>query len=78
MIEAAAQFCSPGADVVWSRGRDTSDINDDVRGWFAAAGFTEVDYAALDTGSRPALGLMRYRGDPVDLVPGQRLFTFWR
>lgn len=45
----------------------------------AAAGFTEVTYAALETGSRPALGLMRYRGDhPGDLVLGQRLFTFWR
>lgn len=78
LIAAAAQFCSPGADVVWSRGRDASDRNDDVRAWFAAAGFAEVEYAALDAGSRPALGLMRYTGEPVDLVPGQHLFTFWR
>lgn len=78
LITATPQFCSPGALVVWSRGRDRSDINDDVRAWFAAAGFTELHYAALETGSRPALGLMRYSGDRVDLVPGQRLFTFWR
>lgn len=78
LIGASAQFCRPGARVVWSRGRDTSDINDDVRAWFATAGFIEVDYAALETGSRPALGLMRYGGEPVDLVPGRQLFTFWR
>lgn len=78
LIAATPQFCHPGAHVVWSRGRDTSDINDDVRAWFDAAGFTAVDYAAMDTGSRPALGLMRYSGKPVNLVPGRRLFTFWR
>jgi len=78
LITATPQFCSPGAHVVWSRGRDRSDINDDVRPWFAAAGFTELDYAELETGSRPALGLMSYIGDQVDLVRGQRLFTFWR
>ena len=26
----------------------------------------------------PALGVVRYAGPPVDLVPGQRLFTFIR
>jgi len=78
LIAAAAQFCRPDAHVVWSRGRDTSDINDDLRAWFATAGFIEVDYAALETGSRPALGLMRYGGGPVNLIPGQQLFTFWR
>ena len=78
LIGASAQFCRPGAHVVWSRGRDTSEINDDVRAWFATAGFIELDYAALETGSRPALGLMRYGGEPVDLVPGRQLFTFWR
>lgn len=78
LITAAAQFCRPDAHVVWSRGRDTSDINDDIRAWFVTAGFTEVDYAALETGSRPALGLMRYGGEPVALIAGQPLFTFRR
>ena len=78
LITATPQFCRPGAHVVWSRGRDRNDINDNARAWFADAGFTELDYAALETGSRPALGLTSYGGERVDLEPGQRLFTFWR
>lgn len=78
LISAAPQLCAPGASVVWSRGRDQRDINEDIREWFATSGFDEIDYAALDAGSRPALGLMRYAGHPVALVPGRQLFTFWR
>ena len=77
-IAAAPAFCSPGATLLWSRGRDRTDRNDAVRGWFADAGFTELDYASRDTGSRPALGAMRYDGEPRAVTPGRRLFTFLR
>ena len=30
-------------------------MNAAIRGWFADAGFSELDYATLETGSRPAL-----------------------
>jgi Putative methyltransferase len=77
-IRAAPQFCAPGATLVWSRGRDDSDRNAQIRGWFAAAGFTEIDYRTLDEGGRPAVGIVRYVGEPVELVPDRPLFTFFR
>jgi hypothetical protein len=77
-IAAAPQFCRPGATLVWSRGRDLNDRNDAVRAWFAQAGFTELDYTTRETGSRPALGAMRYDGAPQPLTPGRQLFSFWR
>jgi hypothetical protein len=77
-IAAAPQFCRPEATLLWSRGRDLNDRNDAVRAWFAAAGFTELDYATRETGSRPALGAMRYDGAPQPLIPGRQLFSSWR
>ena len=78
LISGSAQFCRPGATLLWSRGRDRDDRNDIVRERFAAAGFTELDYATRDFGSRPALGAMRYDGAPEPLRPGRRIFTFLR
>ena len=77
-IAAAPQFCSPGATLLWSRGRDQDDLNGEVRAEFTAAGFIELDYAAADLGSKPALARVRYHGPAVPLVAGQHLFTFWR
>jgi len=77
-IETTPQFCRTGATLLWSRGRQHGDRNDAVRAWFAAAGFVEVDYAARDTGEKPALGAVRYDGQPVALVEGRRMFTFLR
>lgn len=77
-IAAAPQLCAPGATLVWSRGRDGGDRNAEVRAWFAAAGFDEIAYRTLDEGTRPAVGIARYVGEPADLVTGQRLFTFIR
>ncbi|HWJ53622.1 MAG TPA: SAM-dependent methyltransferase [Propionibacteriaceae bacterium] len=77
-IEAAPQLCAPGATLLWSRGRDEGDLNAEVRARFAAAGFTELAYETLDRDGRPALGVARYDGPPVDLMPGQPLFTFIR
>jgi hypothetical protein len=77
-IAAAPQFCAPGATVLWSRGRDEGDLNAEVRARFTTAGFTELAYETLDRDGWPALGVVRYDGPPVDLVPGQSLFTFIR
>ncbi|MGI8459394.1 MAG: SAM-dependent methyltransferase [Propionibacteriaceae bacterium] len=77
-IMAAPSLCAPGATLLWSRGRHENDRNDLVRGWFAEAGFVELDYATREEGSRPALGAMRYDGEPVPCEPGRRLFTFVR
>jgi hypothetical protein len=64
--------------LVWSRGRERGDLNPSIRTWFAQAGFTELDYATLEQGSRPALGVMRFDGPPRPLEDGQRLFSFVR
>lgn len=77
-IRAAPQFCTPGGTLLWSRGRGRDDRNDAVRAWFADTGFTELDYAANDTGDRPALGAMRFDGEPDELDPGRALFAFLR
>ena len=74
-IAAAPQLCAPGALLLWSRG---GGDNAAVRERFAAAGFTELDYAARESGSRPALGAVRYAGPATPLVSGKRLFTFVR
>jgi hypothetical protein len=77
-IAWAPQLCAPGATVIWSRGRDRDDLNPQIRAWFAAAGFEEIDYVELDRDRRPALGAMRYVGEPIAEPIAGRLFTFNR
>ncbi len=77
-IDAAPQLCAPGATLLWSRGRNQADLNTEVRARFAAAGFSELVYETLEQDGMPALGVVRYAGPPVDLMPGRRLFTFLR
>lgn len=79
-IAASPQLCAPGATLIWTRGRggELADHNHDIRSWFRAAGFTEKDYGTLERGSEPAVGIARYDGPPVALVPGRRWFTFRR
>lgn len=77
-IATAPQLCAPGATLIWSRGRDDGDRNAELRAWFAAAGFDEIDYLTLDEGSRPAVGVVRFVGQQVTLEPGRPLFTFFR
>ena len=74
----APALCQPAATLLWSRARARGDLNDMLRARFAAAGFTELDYATLDTGTWPAVGVVRYDGPPVPLPTGQQLFTFRR
>lgn len=77
-IAAAPQFCAPQATLLWSRGRDRADRNDAVRDWFSAAGFAELDYMTHDADALPALGVVRFDGDPQPLIADRRLFTFRR
>lgn len=77
-IAAMPAFCRPGGTLIWSRGRDRDNANDRVRSQLRDVGFAELDYAELDRGSSPALGAVRYDGPAVEVVPDQRLFTFWR
>jgi len=77
-IATTSQFCQPSGTLLWSRGREGGDRNDEIRASFAAAGFTELDYETINSGSRPAVGAMRYDGPFQPLVPGKHLFTFRR
>lgn len=77
-IDATPQLCAAGALLVWSRSIGDVDRNDGVAARFAGLGFDELDYAAFDGAQRPALGALRFTGEPRALVAGRRLFTFVR
>ncbi len=77
-IAAAPALCRPAATLLWTRARADGDRNNVVRARFAVAGFTELDYATLDVGNWPAVGVMRYDGPATPLPVGVRLFTFLR
>ncbi len=77
-IATTPQMCRDGATLIWSRGRDRDDINEQVRREFTAVGFIEHDYAESDQRTRPATGLMHYGGTTVPLDTDRRLFTFFR
>jgi SAM-dependent methyltransferase len=78
LLAFAPQLCAPGATLLWSRGLDGSDRNEQVRARLADAGFTELDYATSGGEDAAALGVVRYDGPPVALQPGPSLFTFRR
>jgi hypothetical protein len=77
-ITTAPALCRPAATLLWSRARADGDRNDLVRARFTAAGFTQLDYATWDSGTRPAVGVLRYDGPPMPLPTGTQLFTFLR
>lgn len=78
LVAFSPQLCAPGATLIWSRGLDDSDRNDQVRSRYAAAGFTELAYETSGELDGAAFGVDRYDGPPVPLEPGQQLFTFIR
>lgn len=78
LLAFAPQLCAAGATLLWSRGLDGSDRNDQVRARLAEAGFTELDYATSGDDDAAALGMVRYDGPPVPLRPGRPLFSFVR
>lgn len=77
-IDAAPALCSPGATLVWSRGRDRDDLNDHIRARFVAGGFSELGYDERGDGSLPALGALCYDGPHPRPLPQTSLFTFVR
>lgn len=74
-IGAARQLCAPGAEVVWTRHREDPDLTPTIRGWFAEAGFEEVDFVAPEEPAW-AVGVHRLVGSPAALAPGEHWFTF--
>ena len=75
-VAMAPALCRPAATLLWSRARADRDLNNMIRVHFAAAGFTELDYATLNRDSWPVVGVVRYDGPPVPLPTGKQLFAF--
>lgn len=88
LIDFAPRLCTPGATLIWSRGRHFTrelpgvtlgDLNDEVRARFAEACFTEIAYQTHDTSGLPALGVVLYEGSGTnEPLESGRLFTFLR
>jgi hypothetical protein len=68
-VDAAASLCAEGATVIWTRHRRPPDVTVRVRDWFAANGFEEVAFDALDTDFLTGVGVHRFTRSPVHAVP---------
>jgi ubiquinone/menaquinone biosynthesis C-methylase UbiE len=85
-VKAAPALCAPGGTVIWTRHRRPPDLTAQIREWFAASGFDQVAFDALDTATATGVGVNRLRrpdGLPGQRrlpgqyeLPGQALFTF--
>jgi hypothetical protein len=76
-IEAASAMCRPGGTVIWTRHRRPPDLTPQIRAWFAASGFDELAFDALDTEDRlMTVGANRLRRAATAGLPGRALFTF--
>jgi hypothetical protein len=59
-----------------SRHRRAPDLTPDVRAWFAASGFDEVAFDAVETSTLAGVGVHRLRQAPAAGLPDEPLFTF--
>jgi hypothetical protein len=76
-VEAAPAMCRPGGTVIWTRHRRTPDLTPQIRDWFAASGFDELAFDALDTEDRlMTVGANRLRRAATAGLPDRALFTF--
>src|ERR1700734_1165494 len=74
-VAALRGLCAPRALVLWTRHRSPPDLTPAIRSWFGEAGFREEAFDISPDGFMSG-GAHRLTGEPVALVPGQRLFTF--
>jgi hypothetical protein len=74
-VASAPMLCAPGATVLWTRHRGAPDLTPTIRRWFVESGFEEVGFDGPDD-ARFGVGANRLVLEPVELVPGLRLFTF--
>ncbi|MQY08413.1 class I SAM-dependent methyltransferase family protein [Actinomadura macrotermitis] len=75
LISLLPQLCAAGARVVWTRNRRPPDVTPRILGWFAGNGF-EQEWVSPPREQSYGVGAHRFRGCPVPLEPGVRLFTF--
>lgn len=74
-VAALPSLCAPEALVLWTRHRVPPDLTTMIRSWFREVGFREEDFDVSDDGFM-SVGAHRLMGEPSELIPGQRLFTF--
>jgi hypothetical protein len=75
IVAGLPAFCAAGGTVIWTRHRFPPDLTGPIRGWFADEHFDEVGFDVVDDAPL-SVGAHRYRGGPVPLPAGQRLFQF--
>lgn len=79
MVEHLPMLAARDATVLWTRGRFSPDDRtpDEIRRWFADAGFKEIAFDA-PADSMFSVGVNRLVADPLPYERGVRLFTFFR
>jgi predicted RNA methylase len=76
-VESASAMCRPGGTVIWTRHRRPPDLTPQIRAWFAASGFDELAFDALDTSDRMmTVGANRLHRPATAGLPDRPLFTF--
>jgi len=76
-VGAESAMCRPGGTAIWTRHRRPPDLTPQVRAWFAASGFDELAFDALDTVDRMmSVGANRLRRAATAGLPDRALFTF--
>ena len=78
LIDASPQLCAPGATAALVPGPGRGGSQSRGPGPVHRRRFTELAYETFDADYRVGLGVVRYDGPAVELVPGRALFTFVR
>jgi hypothetical protein len=68
-------LCAPRATVIWTRGTFAPDLTPTIRGWFVQAGFSELEFIAIE-GTTVGVGADQLAIAPPPFALGVRLFTF--
>jgi hypothetical protein len=77
-VGAASALCADGATVIWTRHRRPPDVTGQIRCWFAAGGFEEVAFEAVDGEFLTSVGVHRLarRSEKAAELPQGPLFSF--
>jgi putative methyltransferase len=76
VVAALPSFCTRGGEVIWTRHRRPPDLTPAIRGWFDAAGFEEVSFAAPPHPYVLSVGRQRWMGATHPFDHTARLFHF--
>jgi hypothetical protein len=68
------QLCAPGGTLIWSRNRREPDVFPHICGWLEERGFEALWRSTPEAGQ--GVGVHRFTGEPRQLEPGARMFTF--